>query len=127
MSSFLHFDLFLATGLIPSQLLLELLILVRQDKLIRQVIFVEVIDKIPEALLASGICTQRIQIGLKFLALQHFADILEQPTRTLELRPIVSVALAAVGTTALVNLSVHLFTDCDLQRWRWDLMPTERT
>ena len=53
MSSFLHFDLFLATSLIPSQLLLELLILVRQDKLIRQVIFVEVVDEIPEALLSS--------------------------------------------------------------------------
>ena len=36
------------------------------------------------------------------------------------------MALAAVGTTALVDLSVHLFTDCDLQRRRWDLMPTER-
>ena len=52
--SLLHFDSLLAALLVALQLALELLALVGQDELVGQVVLVEVVDQVPEALLAFG-------------------------------------------------------------------------
>ena len=122
---FLHLDLLLAALLIPAQLTLELLVLVGQDELVRQVILVEVVDEVPEALLAVAVRPQTVQIGLKAMQLQHLADLVKEAACTHELRRIVEMARASVGPTTLLDLPMHLLADGDLEGRCRDLVPAE--
>ena len=77
MSSLLDPDGLLAALLVALELALELLALVGQDELVRQVVLVEVVDQVPEALLALLAQPQIIELHLKLGLLEHPADVLK--------------------------------------------------
>ena len=79
-------DLFLTACLIPFEVTLELLGLVRQDEFVWQMVLVKVVDQVPESFLIILESAQVNQINFKVLLAQHLRDIMEQVLRTHEIR-----------------------------------------
>ena len=93
--SLLHLDSLPAALLVSLQLALELLALVGQDEFVGQVVLVEVVDQVPEALLAFGPQAEIVELYLEVVLLKHAANVLKQATRALELCLFVCMAGAA--------------------------------
>ena len=79
-------DLFLTSCLIPLEVTLELLGLVRQDEFVWQMVLVKVVDQVPESFLIILESAQVNQINFKVLLAQHLRDIMEQVLCTHKVR-----------------------------------------
>lgn len=124
-SSFLHLDLLFAAHFIPPQLLLKLLVLIRQDEFVGQVVLIEVVNEVPEALLAGRVSPQCIQVCFEVMTFKHFTDVIEEPTSRLELCRVIGMASTAVATAALIDLPVYLLSNRYLKCRCRNLMAAE--
>lgn len=77
----------LVARLVPLVLATERFVFVREHKLVWQVILIEVVDEIPEALLVLLFIPQVIQLNLEVqLVVEQVADVFEQTSRTQKAR-----------------------------------------
>lgn len=125
-------DGLLAAHLVPLHVPLKLLVLVREDELVGQMILIEVIDQVPEALLVQIIAAEPTQVHLEVpISVQFLANVLVEHGCTLELSFELSVtslcdaALVSHSTNDLWIGPVDLLTDRDLEVGLGDLVPAE--
>ena len=104
-------DLLLSSRLVALQLPFKLFVFVGEDELIRQMILIEVIDKVPEETLVLCIASQLTQIDLIVTLAQHLANVFKQAASALEINFELLVAVIALLCAPMARMSVHLLAD----------------
>ena len=129
----MNMDRFLAPYFIPLHVSLKLLVLVRKDELVWQMVLIEVVDQVPETLLVMHIATEATQVYLKVpISVQLAANVLIEHRRALKLCLELSIPgsglIATLVSRSTLNFRVgpvDLFADRNLKIGLRDLVSAE--
>ena len=120
---------FFASCLIPLQVPLELLVFIRQHKLVWQVILIEVVDQVPKALLVLWTRSEEAQVHLEVpLLVKLVTYVIVKTGGRLEVSFELFVPTAPLIVLAELmpaRATVDLLTYCNFQAWLWDGLTAE--